>query len=105
VNKEIIDLTDVKGLSERLGVPTATVYYWVSRNEVPYIKVGRHLRFNLVNVIKYFEHRTGASRLPCFDRPSKLDSRLSRSLKSEKVRAGLDSSEGSSNYGHNEKKD
>jgi excisionase family DNA binding protein len=45
-------------LAQHLKVPIATVYYWVHRKEIPFIKVGRHLRFELIEVLQSFRERT-----------------------------------------------
>ena len=47
-------LYDLCGIAQFLGVSPKTVYYWVSRREIPYIKVGRHLRFQVAEVIEFF---------------------------------------------------
>lgn len=51
-------LITVEQLAATLGVSKNTIYYWTSRNEVPYLKIGRHLRFNLLKVLAYFEDKT-----------------------------------------------
>ena len=53
------DLTDIAHV---LGVSPKTVYYWVSRREIPYLKVGRHLRFQVAEVIEFFHARTQENR-------------------------------------------
>lgn len=45
-------------IANLLQVSIKTIYYWVGRNEIPFIKVGRHLRFNIDNVIDHFRLRT-----------------------------------------------
>lgn len=44
-------------IAELLRVSPKTVYYWVSRSEIPYLKVGRHLRFNPHQVLSHFAPR------------------------------------------------
>ncbi|MBS1983137.1 MAG: helix-turn-helix domain-containing protein [Bdellovibrionales bacterium] len=56
------DLLTPNELADALKVSVNTVYYWISRSEVPYIKVGRHLRFVLKNVLAYFEAQTSVER-------------------------------------------
>ena len=51
-------LLDLEGISHLLGVSPKTVYYWVSRHEIPFLKVGRHLRFQASDVIEFFHART-----------------------------------------------
>lgn len=40
-------LVDLKAASEHLGVSTRTLRRMVERNEVPFRKIGRTLRFNV----------------------------------------------------------
>jgi excisionase family DNA binding protein len=47
-----------KELGAALQVSVGTIYYWVCRNEIPFIKVGRHLRFRLPEVIEFFAKRS-----------------------------------------------
>jgi excisionase family DNA binding protein len=71
-------------LSDALKVPIATVYYWVSRNEVPFLKVGRHLRFNLSEVIESFEEKALEAKRTCGLSALELDpARSESSLKSK----------------------
>jgi len=55
---KLSDYISVDGLSEVLQVSTGTIYYWVSRNEIPHVYIGRHIRFSLDEVIKYFRDKT-----------------------------------------------
>lgn len=59
MHQEPVAFMNVEELGRMLGVSPKTIYYWVSRNEVPYFKVGRHLRFRAQEVI---EHFAGCSR-------------------------------------------
>jgi excisionase family DNA binding protein len=65
-----------------LNVSIKTVYYWVERQEIPYIKVGKHLRFNASKVIEYFEGGTAENNPPCFKHlyPIEVKSSRKRSL-------------------------
>lgn len=58
-----LPLMNLKELAERLRVSRKTLYYWVSRNEVPYLKIGRHLRFDYQAVLDFFEERTRGNRV------------------------------------------
>lgn len=40
-------MVDIHGLSSYLGVCINTIYSWVSQGTIPYIKLGRLLRFDL----------------------------------------------------------
>lgn len=51
-------LLSVIELSKILNIPVATIYYKVHRRELPFIKIGRHLRFDLDEVIKFFREET-----------------------------------------------
>jgi excisionase family DNA binding protein len=50
-------LLNTKELAKKLNVPPNTIYYWVSRNEIPYIKAGKHNRFNYQEVITYLKEK------------------------------------------------
>jgi excisionase family DNA binding protein len=53
-------------LAERLGVPLQTVYKWNSEEDgPPYMRVGRHCRYRLADVIAWENSRTvNRSRIP-----------------------------------------
>ena len=70
-------LYTLKEASILLNVSPKTIYYWVSRNEIPYIKVGRHLRFQPAELIEFFKDETTA----CHPEQLSVNNRLSRSLK------------------------
>ena len=63
-------LLTVEELSRELKVPVATIYFWVHRREVPFIKMGRHLRFERDAVLHFFRQRTEDRHQTC----SPLDS-------------------------------
>lgn len=48
-------IVTVEEIAEVLKVSTGTIYYWVSLDKIPHRKIGRHLRFNLKNVLDYFD--------------------------------------------------
>ena len=52
------EFIDIKELSQRLKVPINTIYYWVSRNTIPYIKMGKHNRFVYQEVLAHFKSKT-----------------------------------------------
>ena len=54
-------------IAQHLQVPLATVYYWVHRKEIPFIKVGRHLRFEIEKVNKFFSDKTLLSQRSCLN--------------------------------------
>lgn len=47
-----------KELAQKINVPINTIYYWVSRKEIPYIKVGKHNRFDYEEVMEFFRDKT-----------------------------------------------
>ena len=50
-------LLTIQEIALRLNVPVKTIYYWVHRREIPYLKVGKHLRFDEEKVIQCFESK------------------------------------------------
>ena len=68
-------------LAESLKISIGTIYYWVSRNEVPFIKMGRHLRFNISEVLEDFKTKTREARFTCNDSLLGVSSNLQSSLK------------------------
>ena len=51
-------LLTAKQVSELLEVKTATVYDWVSRGVIPYVKLGRLIRFKKAEIFRWVESRT-----------------------------------------------
>ncbi|MEE2670298.1 MAG: helix-turn-helix domain-containing protein [Bdellovibrionota bacterium] len=47
-----------KELAILLNVPVNTIYYWISKNEIPYIKMGKHIRFSYDEVMEHFKVKT-----------------------------------------------
>jgi excisionase family DNA binding protein len=45
-------------LSKKLNVPVNTIYYWVSKDVIPYIKMGKHNRFDFDEVMNHFKKNT-----------------------------------------------
>lgn len=68
-------------IADLLGVSVKTIYHWVHRKGIPFIKVGKHLRFNSQDVIRYFQQRTGDAGTPCPQTSTLVDSGRFRSLK------------------------
>ena len=52
------ELLTVTEIAQRLKVPVNTVYYWVSRREIPFLRMGKHLRFVHAQVVEHFLRRT-----------------------------------------------
>lgn len=44
-------------LSQMLSVPLSTVYYWTHIEFIPHIKLGRYVRFESQNVMKWLSER------------------------------------------------
>ncbi len=51
-------LIDIDALSTLWSVPKATLYNWVSQGKLPYVKLGRSLRFDVLEIERYREHST-----------------------------------------------
>ena len=50
-------LLDVRELSQRLGVKVKTVYCWVHARQIPYVKVGRLVKFDPLDISQWVESR------------------------------------------------
>ena len=59
-------LLSVDDIAAELNVSVKTIYYWVGRLEIPFLKIGRHLRFDRDEVLQYFKQRTEDGR-PCLN--------------------------------------
>ncbi len=51
-------LIDIEELSALWSVPKATLYNWVNQGRLPYVKLGRSLRFDLVHIEDLRERST-----------------------------------------------
>lgn len=80
-------LLSVNQIAQTLGVSSATVYYWVHCKAIPFLKVGKHLRFDPEQVLEYFRQQTENSHAqqdPCHRLRAKIDQPSNlRSLKNE----------------------
>ena len=45
-------------IADLLSVSVKTVYWWVNRAEIPFLKIGKHLRFDASKVLEFFEEKT-----------------------------------------------
>lgn len=53
-----MNLIDIRELSKRLSVSKFTIYSWVSRGRIPYVKTGRLVRFDPDEIDTWInEHR------------------------------------------------
>lgn len=62
-------LMTIAELGEFLKVSVHTIYYWVERNEIPFLKIGRHLRFNAGAVLEHFNQQTKDNKPACREEP------------------------------------
>lgn len=76
----MISLVSLKGLSEILNVSESTIYYWVERNEIPFLKVGKHLRFIVDDVLRFYAEKTLQSKADCHRDRGRVNIEGSRSL-------------------------
>ncbi len=53
-----MDYLNPKELAERINVPVNTIYFWISREEIPFTKMGKHIRFSLPEVMEFFKQKT-----------------------------------------------
>ena len=63
--EKLTPLYTIKELADLLRVSPKTIYYWSRRREIPYVKVGRHLRFVPHEVIEFFKENSLPHSLPC----------------------------------------
>lgn len=47
-------------LAEYLGIKQGTVYVWVCHKKIPYVKVGRLVKFDLRKIEKWLEEKSVA---------------------------------------------
>jgi excisionase family DNA binding protein len=47
-----------KELSDMLGVDITTVYGWTSDRQIPFLKIGRLVRFDLLKIDKWLKEKT-----------------------------------------------
>ena len=50
-------LIDIQALSTLLSVKPKTIYDWVHRNYIPYIKIGKLVRFDETEIKKWLENK------------------------------------------------
>jgi len=51
-------LINVKQLSESTGLNVFTLYSWINQKRIPYVKVGRLVRFDPKKIEKWIEEKT-----------------------------------------------
>lgn len=48
----------IKELAEYLGIAEGTAYVWVCHRKIPYVKVGRLVKFDLQKIEKWLDENT-----------------------------------------------
>ena len=51
-------LINIDELASLWSVPKATLYNWVNQGRLPYVKLGRSLRFDVLQIEELREHST-----------------------------------------------
>jgi len=51
-------LLSVRELSEYLGISINTVYSWASQRKLPYVKIGRLTKFDLIQIERWISENT-----------------------------------------------
>ncbi len=75
-------LATPKEMAELLRVSPKTIYYWATRREIPFVRVGRHIRFVTHDVISHFFEKTRSADPSCHHWTREIKNRSSGSLKS-----------------------
>ncbi len=55
-------LLNIDELSELIGVKVSTIYQWTHQEYVPFIKLGRFLRFRESDVMRWIDERSKPGR-------------------------------------------
>ncbi len=50
-------LVNVDDVAQQLGVKIKTIYGWVHARQIPFVKVGRLVRFDLIDVNSWLRQR------------------------------------------------
>ena len=48
----------IKELSEYIGIKVNTIYSWVSQKKIPHKKIGRLVRFDLIEINPWIESKS-----------------------------------------------
>ena len=54
-------LLTVDDVAQFLKVSPNTIYYWVSRSEIPMLRIGKHLRFDRDQILAHFRAKAEQS--------------------------------------------
>ncbi len=59
------ELVTINELAKLLKTSTSTIYTWVSQDRIPHLKIGKCLRFDPEQVLKFFtsEHNKSNKRI------------------------------------------
>lgn len=57
-------LVNVREAAQTLGVSVSTLYGWVWQRRIPFVKLGRSLRFSLVDLEKFIITNRTEARAP-----------------------------------------
>ena len=57
VNHDQNSLIDIAELSGRLDISVNTIYSWVNQRKIPYIKIGRLLKFDQQDINSWIAQR------------------------------------------------
>ena len=56
-------LINIDELSEYLSTPVGTLYQWISQKRIPYVKLGRSVRFDLEEINQWLKENSHAPTL------------------------------------------
>lgn len=62
-------LYNLKEISEYLGLSESCIYTWVNQRQIPFIKLGRSLKFRFKDIERWIDENTIVSEKYDFDRP------------------------------------
>ncbi len=55
---------DIKELSDKLGVEVSTIYKWTHQRKIPFVHVGKLVRFSEAAVMTWLQQRTVSPFMP-----------------------------------------
>lgn len=98
-------LLTIEELGQYLQVSPKSIYRWVKHREIPFIKLHRHVRFDLSSVLEHFRQRDDLQACkPAFDLlsglyspPSKVEARSLKSSSEKKAPLSLGPKKGQDN--------
>jgi len=44
-------------MGEYLGLPKATIYAWTSQRRIPHLKIGKRLKFDIIEIEKWLKEK------------------------------------------------